>query len=261
MCRETSLRRQCKSLPSRILNLLSRRLIDDCSRYIRDLLAGLRDTENFDRHNLALRNAAVLIRRKGGFGTEVSDNIEELATILVGLQDKWDIQDFNKFRLQAMIAVLIAQPLEMGQWYSRTFYNGEYSLSQRASILTTLGLGARELAGLGKEDAALTGSTTAKEMAFPSKKLPDKLHKLYALEAAPLDTISSRLEKTMIQPLAAEAADKVTGPNILKVRTFSSRMEVEKNRQKPISNSLAKVVGEGFFFPLTGRWRIQLQAL
>lgn len=158
-----------------------------------------------------------------------------------------------------MLAVLVAEPLKMSRWFSRTFYNGEYSLSQRASILTTLGLGAREIAGLGTDDATLTGAATSTD-AFPSKKLPDKLHKLYALEAAPMSALAAQLEKAMIKPLAAAAADRATGPNALKVHTFSSRMEVEKKRRKPVPNALAKIVSEGFFFPLTGRWRIQLQA-
>lgn len=209
---------------------------------------------------MALSTASSLIRRKAAFGTEVSDNIDELASILVGLGDKWEMENFQQMRLQGMIAVLTAEPLNMGQWFSRTFYNGDYSVGQRASVLTVLGLGARELAGLGKEDAALTGANATNESSFPSKRLPDKLHKIYALEAAPMDALSNQLEKTMIQPMAAEAADKFSGPNALKVRTFSSRMAVEKKRKKPIPNALAKVVADGFFFPLTGRWRIHLQS-
>ena len=170
------------------------------------------------------------------------------------------MDNFQQMRLQGMIAVLIAEPLKMGQWFSRTFYSGDYSMGQRASVLTVLGLGARELAGLGKEDAALTGANATTESSFPSKRLPDKLHKIYALEAAPMDALSSQLEKAMIQAMAAEAADKFTGPNALKVRTFSSRMAVEKKRQKPMPNALAKIVADGFFFPLTGRWRIHLQS-
>lgn len=209
---------------------------------------------------MALSSASNLIRRKAAFGTEVSENIEELASILVGLGDKWEMENFQQMRLQGMIAVLIAEPLTMGQWFSRSFYNGDYSMGQRASLLTVLGLGARELAGLGKEDAALTGANATTENSFPSKRLPDKLHKIYALEAAPMNAITSQLEKSMIQPMAAKAADKISGPNALKVRTFSSRMAVEKKRQKPIANALAKVVAGGFFFPLTGRWQIHLQS-
>ena len=221
-------------------------------------MAGLRDTETFDRHKLALATASSLIRRKASFGTEVSENIEELATLLVGLSDKWEMENFQQMRLQGMIAVLVAEPLKMGQWFCMTFYNGDYSMGQRASVLTTLGLGARELAGLGNEDAALTGAS-ASEISFASERLPDKLHKIYALEAGPMNTLSQQLERSIIQPLAAEAADKVSGPNALKVRTFSSRIAVEKRRQRPTPNALAKIVAEGFFFPLTGRWRIHLQ--
>ena len=209
---------------------------------------------------MSLSSASNLIRRKTAFGTEVSENVEELASILVGLGDKWEMENFQQMRLQGMIAVLIAEPLRMGQWFSSTFYSGDYSIGQRASVLTVLGLGARELAGLGKEDAALTGANNTTESSFPSKRLPDRLHNIYAMEAAPMNALTSQLEKTMIQPMAAEAADKFSGPNALKVRTFSSRMAVEKKRQKPIPNALAKVVADGFFFPLTGRWRIHLQS-
>ena len=233
----------------------------DCTfRYIRDLIAGLRDTENFDRYKLALTNASSLIRRKANFGSEVSEHIEELATLLVGLSDKYNVEDFQKMRLQGMIAVLRAQPLDMGQWFSRTFFHGDYSMGQRASVLTTLGLGARELAGLDKEDAAMIGADAVTKNPFPSKMLPDKLHQIYAIESEPVDAISKKLETTMMKPMAIEAADQISGPNALKVRTFSSRMEVEKRKAKPMPNELAKIVADGFFFPLTGLWRVQLQA-
>ncbi len=230
------------------------------ARYILDLIDGLRDTDDYERQRLALANAASLIRRKASFGTEVSEHIEELATLLVGLSAKFEMERFQELRLQGMIAVLVAQPLKMGQWFSRTFFEGDYSMAQRASILTTLGMGARELAGFKEQDAALTGADLASENNFPSKMLPKNLHKTYAIEATPLDAAAKRLEKIMIQPLAVDAADKITGPNALKVRTFSSRMEVEKKRKKAIPNDLAKIVAEGFFFPLTGRWWIHLQA-
>ena len=175
------------------------------------------------------------------------------------------MERFQEMRLQGMIAVLIAKPLQMGQWFSRTYYNGDYSISQRATILTAIGLGARELAGFAKEDAALTGAPNPllaeTAPSFPSKRLPDRFHQIYALEASssPVTALSRTLEKSMLQPMAIEAADRLSGPDILKVRTFSSRMAVEKKRQKPIPNALAKILAEGFFLPLTGLWRIHLQ--
>ena len=170
------------------------------------------------------------------------------------------MDSFQELRLQGMIAVLVAQPLQMGQWFSRTFFEGDYSLAQRASILTTLGMGARELAGFKEQDAALTGADTASENTFPSKSLPGKLHKAYTIVASPVEKTVKDLEKLMIQPMAVEAADKLTGPNALKVRTFSSRMEIVKKRKKVVPNELAKLVAEAFFFPLTGRWWTHLQA-
>ncbi|KAI4232946.1 MAG: hypothetical protein LQ352_008292, partial [Teloschistes flavicans] len=228
--------------------------------YVNDLISGLRDTENYDRHTLALTNASSLIRRKAAFGNEVLDSTEELASILTGLQDKWNLEAFQEIRLQAMIAVLVAQPLEMGQWFSRTYFNGDYSISQRATVLTTLGLGARELAGYGKDDTTLAKfnrPSKVQRTPFPSKQLPPKLHALYAPEE-PLTTTSKKLENAILQPMALKAADTLSGPNVLKTRTFSSRMDVERKRTKAIPNALAKVVADGFFFPLTGRFQTHI---
>ncbi|KAL8803907.1 MAG: hypothetical protein Q9182_002874 [Xanthomendoza sp. 2 TL-2023] len=230
--------------------------------YINDIISGLRNTENHDRHLLALTHASPLIRRKAAFGTEVIDSVEELASIFTGLGDKWNIENFQELRLQGLIAVLIAQPLELGQWFSRAYFNGEYSIQQRAAILTTLGLGARELAGFGKEDMALTKTTQRSRpedpSSFPSKRLPQKLHALYTTSTSSseigrsgnaINTASRTLENSILQPMALQARESLSGPNALKVRTFSSRMEVEKRRTKPIPNALAKVVADGFFFP------------
>lgn len=229
--------------------------------YIRDLINYLRDTESYDKQKLALQSAASLIRRKASFGTEVTSHSEELAALLVGLQDKYEIDDFQDMRLQGMIAMLIAQPVEMGKWFSKTFFDGDYSISQRATILTTIGLGARELGGLNNESSDLAAKKPISS--FPSKALPEAMHQRFGgktLELGAVDKLSTELSNTMIAPMAAELADKLTGPSILKVRTFSSRMEVEKKRKKPIANSLAKVVAESLFFPLTGRFAVHLKA-
>lgn len=224
--------------------------------YIRDLITGLREQEDYDKHALTMSTAAPLIRRKANFGTEVIDHIEELASILVGLNDNFELENFAEQRQQALIAVVLAQPANMAQWFARTFFSGDYSLTQRTAILTTLGLGARELAG--HKDSA-TEDLVPPTPSFPSKQLPPHLHALYSINTTSIDPISkitSSMTKQILSPLAAEAADQLSGPNILKVRTFSSRMEVEKRRTKPIPNALAQIVADNFFFPLTGRWWI-----
>ncbi|KAF2468184.1 uncharacterized protein BDR25DRAFT_290857 [Lindgomyces ingoldianus] len=219
--------------------------------YIRDLMAGLRDQENYDRHQLALSTAASLIRRKTNFGSEVTDHVEELASVMTGLNDTFDFPEFNEERQRALIAILLAKPGPMAQWFARSFFSGDYSLSQRIAILTTLGLSARELAG--RKDSS-TEDLVPATPSFPSKTLPPHLHNIYALDSDPVAQITEGLAKQILSPIAASAADHLTGPNILKVRTFSSRMEVEKRRKKPIPNALAQIVADNFFFPLTGRW-------
>ena len=208
-----------------------------------------------------MRHSAELIRRKSTFGSEVTEHIEEIATQLIGLDNKYEIEDFYNLRMDGMVAVLLADPAKMAPWFSMTFFNGDYSMIQRISVLSTLGLGARELAGLPKEGAVSTISTGSEADTFPSRRLPKKLHRIYAEESAPLDNLSRSLESTMLKPIAAEAADHITGPDALKIRTFSSRLAVEGKRQRIIPNKLAKIVSDAFFLPLVGRWRIHRQAL
>jgi telomere length regulation protein len=204
-----------------------------------------------------------LIRRKTGFGTELAENTEELALVIVGLQEQSKFPKFHEYRLQSIIALLISQPLKMGRWFTAMFFDGDLSQVQRSAVLTGLGLSARELAGNGENDAKILGLPTVPNASFPSKKLPANLEALYSRSESPIASLTKKLAQTSLQPLAANAADAVSGPNALKVRTFSSRMEVAKKRQqrearrqKDTAKDLYKVLAEGFFYPLKGRFEI-----
>ncbi|KAL4784422.1 telomere length regulation protein-domain-containing protein [Aspergillus varians] len=231
--------------------------------YIRDLINHLRDTENLDRHELAITTAPGLIRRKTGFGTELAEHTEELALVTVGLQEPSKFPKFHELRLQSMIALIVSQPLKMARWFSAVFFDGDLSQTQRSAVLTALGLSAREVAGVGADDAKTMGLPSLPDSSFPSKKLPANLEALYLGDESPIAKITSGISQTSLQPLAADAADSLSGPNALKVRTFSSRMEVEKkrlqreaHRQKSTVKDLYKILSEGFFYPLSGRFEI-----
>ncbi|KAJ0291347.1 hypothetical protein Brms1b_003799 [Colletotrichum noveboracense] len=240
--------------------------------YVRDLLSYLRDTDNYDKQKLALTTAPTLIRRKANFGTEVTDHAEELATLLVGLQDKFEIENFWDLRLQGMMAVVVGQPQKMGQWFAKTFFDGDYSVSQRASVLIVLGLSARELAGFDASEYAAAAS-------FPSKRLPEKMEALYldqstskklpsstlkALPSNALDTIANSLTSAFMAPIAANAADATTGPDALKLSTFTSRLQNKTSKKKTglrsIPNTTASVLSTSFFFPLTARFQHALRS-
>lgn len=242
--------------------------------YIRDLLSYFRDMENYDRQKLALTTAPTLVRRKANYGTEVSSHAEELATLLVGLQDKYDLDKFNDLRLQGMVAIVVVQPKKMGQWFAKTFFDGDYSLSQRASVLVTLGLGGREIAGFETSEYVSAAQ-------FASKILPEKVEKHYItpssssrlqqsasnLKPLPpnaLDNLTQSLSQTFLAPLAAEAADATTGPDALKLSSFTSRLQAQSNtptrgknrpRTRAIPNTTASLIASSFFFPLTSRFQ------
>ena len=206
-----------------------------------------------------------MIRRKTGFGTELTENMEELALLIVGLQDENNLPKFHEYRLQRMIALIVALPLKMGRWFSAIYFDGDISQTQRSAILTALGLSARELAGNGEEDAKMLGLPAMPDASFPSKKLSAALEALYRTDESPISSLTKQLSQASLQPLAANAADAVSGPDALKVRTFSSRMEVEKKRQqreaqrqKSTVKDIHKVLSEGFFYPLTGRFEMMM---
>lgn len=240
--------------------------------YVRDLIAYLRDTDNYDKQKLALHTAPLLIRRKANYGTEISSHADELAGLLVGIQDKFELEGFDDLKLQGLIALVVAQPKSMAPWFAGTFFEGDFSLSQRTIILVTLGLSARELAGFQK-------SEYQEQAAFASKRLPEKIEKLYidgqkesgrvadsdlkALPSTALDTITKSLTSTFLEPIAAEAADTAAGPDALKLQTFTSRYKSKASRKprvRAIPNTTAALLATSFFSPLTAHFQVALRS-
>ncbi|KAK3671210.1 telomere binding protein [Recurvomyces mirabilis] len=230
--------------------------------YIRHLMAMLRDDESHDRFQLGMQHAARLIRRKANFGKEVKDHAEELLGILCNLQDPFFTPDFDELKLQAMIAALLSDVEHIGPWLSRQAFVEGYSIAERCIILSALGLGGRELAGFKNEDEL---NPTISGTDFASTRLPARLHATYTAEHSTstklIDTASRKIEDQLMQPLALKAADVTTAHlNAVKVRTFSSRMEVERTKRKAPANQLAKVFGPAFFVPLLNLYQQELAA-
>nr|OQO31148.1 hypothetical protein B0A51_01879 [Rachicladosporium sp. CCFEE 5018] len=226
--------------------------------YIRDLMTMMRDTENHGPFTLGLQHAASLIRRKIGFGKEVSDHAEELARILCSLQDPFDTDDFDELKLQALIAVAMSSPTTVAPWLGRQAFVGEYSIAQRCVMLTALGLSGRELAGLREPDEL---NPISSKPSFPSKQLPSHLHDAYAPSTRRLEAAHTSLEKSLIEPLALQAADQSTAHlNAVKVRTFSSRMETARTKRKASPNGLAKIFPQCYFTPLIRSYQQDIAA-
>ncbi|KAI6783754.1 DNA replication checkpoint protein-like protein [Emericellopsis cladophorae] len=239
--------------------------------YVRDLINYFRDSESYEKQKLALQTAPSLLRRKANYGTEVSAHADELANLMVAVQDKFEMEDFDELKLQSLVALVVSQPKTMGPWFARTFFQGDYSLSQRTTILVTLGLAARELAGYGESKRQVD--------AFASKRLPENIERLYlsdqtrsstvpgsSLKTLPptaLDNVTRSLTSTFLEPLAAEAADTSLGPDALKLQTFTKRYKSsagKKPRVRAIPNTTAAVLAGSFFSPLTAHFQVALRS-
>jgi telomere length regulation protein len=104
--------------------------------------------ESYDKVLMGLKTAASLIRRKASFGTELSDHAINLAKILIGLHDTYAMENFQEMRQAALTALVASAPNEAVPYFIDVFFTGDVSMQQRCVLLSVMGIGARELAGL-----------------------------------------------------------------------------------------------------------------
>ena len=105
--------------------------------------------DDYDKIHMGLRTGANLIRQKATFGSELSSQAQEIARILVGLQDNFEMKDFQTMRHEMLIALVACAP-DVASYLIETYFSGDLSIQQRCILLSALGIGARELAGLEK---------------------------------------------------------------------------------------------------------------
>ena len=169
-----------------------------------------------------------------------------------------DRKENRKYQLQSMIGCIVAQPAKMAPWFISLYFEGDLSQAQRASLLTALGLAARELGGF--SDGFIDDRLTVNSEDFPSEKLPSNIAAAYGEDSTGLNHVVRQIEHSTLRPMALAAADQISGPDVLKVKTFSSRMEVERKgkekqqeRNRKIVKDSQKILCESFFLELCGR--------
>ncbi|CAB5177607.1 unnamed protein product [Rhizophagus irregularis] len=190
--------------------------------YIIDLLFYLKASDDPDKLEVALKAAENLIREKSEFGMELDDHAVELARILIGLQNNFDLNRFEENRHAAMVALICGSPKIAVPYIIQQFFEKKYSLAEKYMILSVLSTGARELAGLQVK-----------------KNIEDKKE---------LDTLSQEISKLNLIPLKTLKNDKV--------RRFSSKPLVESMRTTSV-NRFNELAAKTFFFPLTtGFWNL-----
>lgn len=227
--------------------------------YIVDLIKQLQlSNDKLDIISLALRTAAGLIRRKAEFGTELVDNIHSLASALVNLQDGMSKPEHQQERLDALVALLVARPKTIGHYLASTYFNGDFSLSQRSTILIAIGLGAREVAGF--TDASKSQDTKSIDT-FPSKRLPAHLQPKPLTntrqQTNAIADLTNAATHSVIRPLALAAAESQAGPKVLQInRTSSSlinkskRQQEQQSRTRRIPKEINSILANDIYLPL-----------
>ncbi|XP_034363378.1 telomere length regulation protein TEL2 homolog [Arvicanthis niloticus] len=110
--------------------------------YIRDCMQALTTSEDMDRWEAALKVLEGLVYRSPAATREVS---VELAKVLLHLEEKTCVAEFEQLRQRALVAVTVTDPEQVAKYLTSQFYGLNYSLRQRMDILDVLVLAAQAL--------------------------------------------------------------------------------------------------------------------
>ncbi|QSL64732.1 hypothetical protein MERGE_002034 [Pneumocystis wakefieldiae] len=201
------------------------------------------DNTSYPKLHMALKTSPDLIRRKANFGTELSKEAVTLARIISSMNDEFNMDKFIELKQESMTALVASCPELVTSYFIEQYFTGDISIQQRYMILSALALGAREISGI----------DSSKKKMFPSKVLASKFHQQYI---SPVDIIVKEMNMLSVNhnTLNFTKIDSLNSISPLKVRRFSKKTEIIKNKQLPKENPLAAIAGKCFIFPMIGYW-------
>ncbi|GAA5870224.1 hypothetical protein JCM8547_006920 [Rhodosporidiobolus lusitaniae] len=173
-----------------------------------------------ERVEMGLKEGEGLVRRKAGWGGELSENAVDLAFALMGLQDQFELENFDMLKQNIFVALLVACPNETVPVVIEQYFLPSYSLAQRHTLLASLALSARELAGLPIPAPPPSSSSPLPPPSapsppislFPSKQLPPAMHRrLVGPPTSPLDSLSADLTRLALSDAREDAEQTVPG--------------------------------------------------
>ncbi|CAH2350324.1 hypothetical protein CLIB1423_01S07514 [[Candida] railenensis] len=228
--------------------------------YVKDLLTYIsvdpvKDDLALEKRRLALKSAPVLLRQKASFGTEISFYADDLAENFIAMTNHFDEEDFDSLILNAMISVIVACP-KATIHLAHLLSTGDYSLRQRMTILSSISLAARELKGF--KDDVVANSYQNKLQAFPSKQLPERLHKAFVplSSADPSTSAVELVEKSIQDDLIERVSNDFQELSAGKILRISKKLKKDKNNlsPSPLVPNFSKIIGPQFFYPLANVW-------
>lgn len=248
--------------------------------YIPDLVTYLRAHDDAEKLAMALSEAETLIRRKATWGTELSDNAVELTFILSGLQDNFELANFEERRRAALTALLSCSPERCAPTLIEQYFTHSYSVQQRYAMLSSLALSARELAGLPSLlPTSAQEATIESDVSFASQRLPDKLHNHFLSvkqktqqnslptvgQSRELDAITASITRAALSSSREQAEATIPQANREKMLTVrkkqggiltSSAAKPTQASAKPAFSSLAT---QTFMMPFINRFWLYLR--
>ncbi|KAF8978394.1 TEL2, telomere maintenance protein 2 [Entomortierella lignicola] len=224
--------------------------------YLRDLLSYLRASEDREKFEVGLQNAAELIRRKVG-SLELEEHAEQLTAAMAVLGDYFDTKNFYKMRENTLVALVVTSPVIASGVLTLEFYEKKNSVGQRLNILTALVLGAREISGFDRSPSTNASSSSASAQSS-SGQLSRSKHatssSVYSTSSA-LSSTSTLVGPTSSHPPPPPATfDNITSNiSLAKTRRFSQKSNIEASRPAPKANAFSNVAPV-FLGGLLGRW-------
>nr|ODN92509.1 telomere length regulation protein [Cryptococcus depauperatus CBS 7841] len=242
--------------------------------YIPQLTALLKEREKPECVEMGLQWGEGLVRAKREFGTELAENAVGVTLMVLGLNDKFQIEEFEDKRQGLLSSLVACAPKQVAPFLIEQYFSAQFSVQHKFLILTALAMGARELAGLSVPQP----QRTTRAIDFPTKTLPPALHNKYitSLDVPPnrlivneaqidqaingiRDVILSkgvRQGEETIPELARERRLRVTQPRHTKVAPVNS-LAASRMAQDPLPVPVVAfkdIAAEYFVMPLINRF-------
>lgn len=203
---------------------------DDMDReivFLKDLVIEFASLDNKKRTSPVslLKRTIKLIRQKKDFPSEVSYYSTGLLSSVACLNNDLDESHFEEARINALVSILVTTPNKVTELL-RIFFTSELSLQQKMSLLSSVGLSARELRG--HDDKSIVKP----KYDFPTSRLPwDK----------PAAALTENIQKAYDQDVSLE-----------KVVWKSKKLQSDKQAVTK-ENNFRQYAGL-FFYPLVHAW-------
>ena len=111
-------------------------------RYISQCIDGLLSNDDPKRHIASLRVLRNVVKSDVD---NLNHQCVQVITILLHLQDKYSLEDYNELRFAVMVEILTRCPIPVADYLTKEFYAQNYSLRQRMDILDVLAATAAQL--------------------------------------------------------------------------------------------------------------------